>query len=283
MDSLKVLSLAGLVALGAIPAAHAADLLPPVPELEPYMAPVESSGWYLRGDVGVGTTMLGKVSSSFSALNTPPSTKFDQAELGDSAFVDLGFGYKFNNWLRADITGEYRMAERYSAVESYANIGPPPNPACGTRCYDTYGASVLNSAFLANGYVDIGTWANLTPYVGVGVGVANKSIMGLDDVSAQPSGGFGMAADSSKWGFAWALMAGLSYAVTPNVSLELGYRYLNTGTATSGAIFCQNSSPCPNEVQHLQIASQDIKVGMRWMFGEAEAPMPPPPPLVTKY
>jgi opacity protein-like surface antigen len=282
MDSLKVLSLAGLVALGAIPAAHAADLLPPTPEMEPYIAPAEDSGWYLRGDVGVGDTMLGKVTSTFSATNTPPDTNFDQHTLGDSAFVDLGFGYKFNNWLRADITGELRTGEHYSAVESYANTGAPPNPACGARCFDTYSGLAYNSAFLANGYVDIGTWANITPYVGVGVGMANDRMLGLQDISAQPSGGFGMASDSSNWEFAWALMAGLSYAVTPNVSLELGYRYLDAGTATAGAIICQNQTNCPNEVQHLKIASQDLKLGMRWMFGEAEAP-PPPPPLVTKY
>ena len=65
------------------------------------------------------------------------------------------------------------------------------------------------------------------------------------------------------------------------------------GDVRSGPINCQNTSVCPHEVQKISLASQDIKLGMRWMFSDvgnyAPAPVyaPPPPayapPLVRKY
>ena len=34
---------------------------------------------------------------------------------------------------------------------------------------------------------------------------------------------------STTVGFAWALMAGFSYQLTPSVAIDIGYRYLNSG------------------------------------------------------
>jgi hypothetical protein len=73
------------------------------------------------------------------------------------------------------------------------------------------------------------------------------------------------------------------------VKLELAYRYLNMGTAESGAINCVNSNGCVVEKHRYDLASQDIKLGMRWMFDTAAAPAPaayyppPEPPIVRKY
>ena len=40
---------------------------------------------------------------------------------------------------------------------------------------------------------------------------------------------WGHSLNSTTYGFAWALMAGLSYQITPSVAIDLGYRYLNGG------------------------------------------------------
>ena len=85
-----------------------------------------------------------------------------------------------------------------------------------------------------------------------------------------------------------AAMAGVSYAVTPNLKLELGYRYLNMGDATSGFINCVNSNGCVVEKHKYSLESQDIRLGMRWLIGDATpAPAPvyyqPEAPIVRKY
>jgi opacity protein-like surface antigen len=283
MDRFKVLSLAGLAALVAVPAAHAADLLPPAPQFAPVYAPVETSGWYLRGDLGVGAASLGSEKSTFAG-STPDGFAVNEKHLDDSAFAGVGAGYQFNNWFRADVTGEYRTSQRYQAIESYTGV------ICDQSYtgYDTYNGSIQSSVFLANGYVDFGHWGGWTPYVGAGVGVSYNHVASLTDVGAGSTawngagnGGLGWAPDKTTGSFAWAAMAGVSFDITHNLKLDINYRYLDMGDAVSGPIKCTES--CAAETQKYHLASNDVRIGLRYMFGQPVPPPPPAPPIVTKY
>src|SRR5581483_2765490 len=99
----RKLALAGAAALGLAPnLANAADMpLPPLP------APVEFGGWYLRGDIGISNQNVKRLESPAPGFDTSPviNKGFDSAGI-----YDVGIGYKFNNWLRVDVTGEYRAA-----------------------------------------------------------------------------------------------------------------------------------------------------------------------------
>jgi opacity protein-like surface antigen len=273
MASMKAILIAGAFVVGTGNLASAADLLPlpPPPPLE--APPIPISGWYLRGDVGVGIASINNLSSSFAPGFVVGGDEFNAATLGDSTFLDLGAGYQFNNWFRADVTGEYRTSAHFSAIESYTSF------CAFARCYDDYSASVGSAVGLANGYFDLGTWFGITPFVGGGVGFDYTTIAGLTDIGAN-SGGFGFAPTRSTTNFAWAAMAGLSYSVTPNLKLEIGYRYLDLGDPGSGSIVCTNTPACGYEVQKFHMTSNDVRLGMRWIF--AEVP-PLAPPLVTKY
>ena len=110
------------------------------------------------------------------------------------------------------------------------------------------GTSIIG---LVNGYVDIGTWYGITPFVGAGVGVAQNRLSGLTDTGftyspsvftngGAPTGGY--FSNGSKTNFAWALMTGLDFNVTENLKLELGYRYLNYGKFASGGSNCFNGT-----------------------------------------
>lgn len=287
MGSLKALTLAGVLAAGVIHTAQAADLLPPPPAIE---APLrgtmsETSGFYLRGDVGVGIAGATNLKQSFDAGFTVPGLRVDADKRGDQAFAGVGVGYKFNNWFRADLTGEYRSAASWNAIASWSNGAATPAACVSGRCYDHYTGHIANSVFLANAYADLGTWSGLTPFVGVGLGTAQHRFQSLTDVDHQ-LGAFGYAGDKSSWKFAWALMAGLSYDVTQNLKLELGYRYLNMGKAASGHIVCQVApgGACGNEVQRVKMDSHDIRLGMRWMLGgDTAVAAAMPAPLVRKY
>ena len=279
---LTTLAIAGVVAATATVAAHAADLsLPPPPLVIPQPVAFESSGWYLRGDVGVGMNTLDKIKSTFDPAVVVPDPRFDQVDLGDTAFVGAGVGYKFNNWLRGDVTGEYRTSQTLTATQSY-NIGYFFAPPTKQRDFDQYGAKLQSSVFLANGYVDLGTWYGFTPYVGGGVGAAYHRLNGLYDVGPQ-SGGFGFAKNTDKTDLAWAIHAGVGYDVTQNVKLEIGYRYLDMGSLTSNSIACQNTPVCPQEKQRYDLASHDFHIGMRWLLSAPEPAPYAPAPLIRKY
>lgn len=277
-----------LAVLLSAAAAKAADLLPaPAPMPEPYVQDFGGS-WYLRGDVGVGIQDYAKtkvVSITPGALNTGFIGR--QKSLGDTTFVGAGVGYEFSSWLRFDVTGEYRTKSQWRYLEQDTNFGP------GNFNYTTgHMSSVVG---LANAYFDLGTWHGLTPFVGGGVGVAHHMFDGVTDQGLGGyAGGIGIAGRSDTTKFAWALHAGVGYAVSPNLKLELAYRYLNMGDAKAGTVVCQGGAascgvPALTTNYKLRdIESHDIKIGMRWLLGGPTAvaayePPPAPGPIIRKY
>jgi opacity protein-like surface antigen len=81
-------------------------------------------------------------------------------------------------------------------------------------------------------------------------------------------------------------MVGLDYAVTSNVVLEASYRYLNMGEAKSNFINCVNSNGCVAEKHKYDLASNDFRLGFRWLFNDVTPVEPvayPAPPIVRKY
>jgi opacity protein-like surface antigen len=281
MGYVKSLVLAGVAAFVIVPGAFAADLGPAPRMLQPVQAPVEefASGWYLRGDVGVGSQSFKDFdhTATNSAFVWPASWRIDQKDIKDTAFVGFGLGYQWNNWLRTDVTGEYRQSTKGKAIGSYTEFCP------GGRCFDVYDFDHQSSVFLANVYADLGTWWCLTPYVGVGIGGARHNISALNDVGFISDGttGFGIAdKDQVSWTMAWAIHAGLAYNVSNNLKLEFGYRYLNMGSPDTAAVNC-NSAGCagngPRAFYTLtDMTSHDLHIGLRWMLNEPVAPMAPP-------
>jgi opacity protein-like surface antigen len=249
-------------------------------------APLDTSGWYIRADVGVGLNQISGLRQTLQPTNAlggaAPSTVHVFSSIGDSTIIGGGVGYQFNNWFRGDLTGEYRTYAAYKYGSDYAAF------CASTYCLDSYSANLSSAVFLANGYVDLGTWYGVTPFLGAGVGFAHQRLVGLTDVGVA-TGGFGVAPDTGKFNFAWALMAGLGYSVSPNLKLEVGYRYLNTGTFTTNPITCTDTASCFYETQSFKTSSHDFRIGMRWMLaGDNYAPSPPifapaPGPLVRKY
>jgi opacity protein-like surface antigen len=292
MGSLKALTLAGAVAMLAVPTAfvpavHAADLLPPPPQLEPppLRGPIEESGFYLRGDVGVGINEASGLNSTFGTGATLASLgAWDgPVNVGDSGVFDFGVGYQFNSWFRADIMGSYISGTTYNSKVFYQYTGGGSNCAVGgpTNCGDNYTGTVRTALFLANGYVDLGTWMGVTPYVGGGIGFASYGMSGVTDISMSQPNGYGMAASRNGTNFAWDLTAGLLYHVTPSLMLDMSYRYIDMGKMNTGAIACNGgvTTGCAYETQSFNMATNELTLGMLWMLA---APLPPP--IVTaKY
>ena len=290
MGSFKALCIAGVASLAALSTASAADLfLPPPPPVEPAYVPVEFSGaFYLRGDVGAGALQLRNGSSSFNpdipygtANGAPRGFAIQGASASEQVIVDGGVGYQFNRYFRADVTGEYRFGAAYRSVETYAG-GVNFNPGS-----DGYKGNISSGVILLNGYVDLGTWYCITPYVGVGVGTAFNTFSGVTDYNLSNNGvASGSSSSNTHTSLAYAFMAGFTYNLTQNLKLDLGYRYLDLGRATSGAINCYGGTAVcgdnSRERQSYHLASHDIRLGMRYMFADF-APAPSIYPLVRKY
>lgn len=263
-----------LVAAASLAAstARAADYSPPVVE--------EFSSWYLRGDIGFTNQQIGDLTNIQDVNNSVQNVGlgFDASPL-----FGIGVGYYFNDWLRFDLTGEYRSRANFHGTQVITSGG-------GTIT-DEYSGSKSEWLFLLNGYVDLGTWSGFTPFLGAGIGTSRNTIHSFQDVCTVGCGAGSVAFGDnvSKWNFAWALHAGLAYKVSRNFTVELAYRYVDLGNAESGDIYNYlggNTIYNPMEFHHL--TSHDIKLGLRFNFngfGSSYGPVQyyaPPPPLRSR-
>jgi outer membrane protein OmpA-like peptidoglycan-associated protein len=169
----------------------------------------------------------------------------------DEGFIGgLAAGYQFGQF-RAEINGDYSQNE----VKSLSVLGTNV-PASG---------HTANLSFMVNGLYDIPLGLPVVPYVGAGVGATDLRFDGV-----------GGSAD--KWGFAVQPIVGVSYSITPQISIAGEYRYLYGvdevhiagGTAT-------------NREHHFLLSAT-------WHFGSPAAPAPvvpvaappaPPPAAVA--
>ena len=267
----------GLISTHWVMPTQAADLLPAVtvPELRGTVAPeTEVAGFYLRGDIGFSNQSVERLSNSLDALGTIEKVNFGFA---GAPLAGAGVGYRLNRWFRADVTGEYRSAAAFTGLERYRDASLPLG--YGT---DEYTASKRELAVLLNGYVDLGSWYGLTPFVGAGIGAVRITLDDFKDTNVVTQG-LAYAKTGSKTNLAWALHAGVGYEVTPSFTVELAYRYLNLGDGRTGTVY-NYAGQCGSceAMTFKNVDSHDVKLGLRWAPGAAAASVEPAP-LVRRY
>lgn len=245
--------LAGVLASGA--AATAADMFDAPYEQVPEMVPVEvGSGWYLRGDVSYDfKSDLGSdyrshdevLDTAFSpaASFSPPRYDYhdqdhDGFDLDEAADAGLGFGYQFTDYFRGDLTARYWKADidGSSSNDCLGRAGSGAVFPVGSTCDSADHGQLQAWEVMANAYVDLGTVAGLTPYVGGGAGAVHIDYADLTRTSRCVVDGHDCGASFGSetshdgvdsWRFAYALMAGASYDLSRELKIDLGYRYLN--------------------------------------------------------
>ncbi|MBC7578603.1 MAG: porin family protein [Tardiphaga sp.] len=280
MRSVKLILAAGAASLMST-AVFAADMpLPPPTSYAP--PPVEDfGGWYLRGDIGFSNQKVKNIAMgdnrNAALLSLQENVAFDTAGIFGG-----GVGYQFNNWLRGDITGQYRGNANFKGTDRVTF----PSAGLVGNGVNNYTASKSEWVVMANGYVDLGTWWCVTPFVGAGVGMARVNIANYTDNGSTIVGGvtstsFAGAPAASKWNLAWALHTGLAYKVNPATTIEFGYSYMNLGDATTGPVSDYTGFTRGVPMQFKDITSHDLKLGVRWNLDSPPA-YAPPPPLIRK-
>ncbi len=89
-----------------------------------------------------------------------------------------------------------------------------------TKSYSLIDFEVETQSVMLNTYYHLPTGTSLTPYIGGGIGVAH--VKGTAEI-------MGLSGSIKKTNFAWQAGAGLSYDLTKNFALDLGYRYMDYG------------------------------------------------------
>ncbi|MER8655762.1 outer membrane protein [Mesorhizobium sp. M0847] len=249
--SLTAPALAALVLVPLTPA-QAADYDPPIyVDQAPDYQPVEvGSGWYLRGDV----SYLAQKSYEDQDFTFAPASF---SEKQDPAFASIGFGYHFNDYLRGDVNLGYLPGNNIGVGFDDSATPPPGGATIASASLQNYSLSGM-----VNGYVDLGTYVGITPYLGAGIGLVRskyKLSASYFTDNVDPTDDFVRNDNKTQYSLAYTLDAGLAYQVTKNVSVDLGYQYFSAPDAEYVTAESLTSYPIRKGISNHQ-----VKLGLRY-------------------
>jgi opacity protein-like surface antigen len=294
---------AAVLLTGGGVSADAADMsFPPAYRLDSEPMVEFGSGWYLRGDLGYAT--ISRPSYGYSVTDPMLVSTAPGALVGDPMRRDgilgstVGLGYAFNRWFRSDVTFDWRQ----NVAGTFSQLFTPSGGAGGcvisdqsvtdkttgiatlipdlTSCYKTDKTQIRSWSGLVNVYGDLGTWFNITPYVGGGIGLSNLRTSTSEDWFFSNGVPYQSSAARNTWcttttkncysvgyrgplpahdirtNFSFALMAGIAYDLGPHLKLDIGYRYLNMGSMT---VVDANGNQARRTLE-----TQEVRAGLRW-------------------
>lgn len=263
---------AGLSAIST--AVQAADML--ADDTYEYTDVEFGTGWYLRGDIGVAMTNV-SVETNFTS---------GDSDLGTPIAISVAAGYTFAEGLRAEIAFNHFNNLAFATRASYDNCGAedddgaPETPLVNVSgdCFISVNATVNASSIMANGYADLGTYWGIRPYVGAGLGVAYLSwndftftdyCQGSGSSDCGQSGGVGLNTryqgtytTENSFTYAANAMLGLSYELTRNTTLDMGYRFTYIGEA--GVARAADNSGIYEDFTVGDITMHEVRVGFRY-------------------
>jgi OOP family OmpA-OmpF porin len=225
------------------------------------------NGVYMRGDLGgaIGNKITLKDTSANPAVCTFCSTSTLPTNIGNSAFFGAGLGYRISPLFRADVT----VDDMPSLHASGSANGVFAGVASSSDIHSLVG--------LANFYVDLngfapGFFGPIQPFIDGGVGLAHN------EMSPTTGPFIGAFSGSARTNFAWGAGAGVGYAVTPNLTVEIAYKYLDLGPVETGGALATGFGAVPvSKLRSNDLTVHTVTAGLRWSFG---AP-PAPPPATT--
>ena len=253
-----------------------------------YMAPA-AGPCYFRGDVGYSISQDPSVkwpvnNGVWDAVNG--DNIVDEGEIISTFITDRVSGVNMENtWLaeggigcgsgsrgfRSEIMLGYRGDRKIDGEPGIYDPGPVPGtpvPGYVPEDYDDpLHTSIQTYTLMLNVYHDFGNFNRFVPYVGAGIGMA---VHDVDEVYFTGNPALTNRIEGNRdVSFAWSVMAGVGYQISDRAILDVGYRYIDMGSVTSGRV---DSAGFVNPaVQIDDIAAHEIKVGLRYHFGGSDA------------
>lgn len=201
---------------------------------------VAAKGWYIRGDLGYAG-WIGGGRPQVTEAGVPQS--FDDRRFSRPVSYGAGIGYQFSDLMRADLTADFSEGDMTGSAS-----------CAGGAC--AFAADYSATGLMANTYVDLGTLAGFTPYLGAGLGATyldwrDAACTGAGCTSAALEGKDGLR-------FTYALMAGASMDLTSRVKLDFGYRFSDIA---GGDAFRTGAGDM--EIKDRGLQKHEFRIGLR--------------------
>ena len=211
-------------------------------------------GIYIKGYIGQANPDVGSIWTEGYDTNT---FTVHHEDIKARPLFGLGIGWQHSHWLRFDLTGEYRGDALFVGHDQY------PGGFGFTRHERVHG----RHPELARPRQRLHRHGQLVRLHAL----RRRRHRLRHDLGRRPEGHQRPAATASFFGadntntnFAWALYAGVSYDVTPQIALDLAYRYANLGTAQSGVVTAFDDSSSYSGLFIKDITSNDLMLGFRY-------------------
>jgi opacity protein-like surface antigen len=215
---------------------------------------------YMRTDVGYSFSGTPDVSWPVTdAFGNHMGDKVAKVVTGDTWFVEGGFGCGTaqggNGW-RGELIFGYRGERK---IDGEPLLWAPPN----ANVVDPLHTKLTTYTMMMNAYRDLGNFGNFMPYVGAGMGLAYHK---MDNVWFTENPFLvNQIEGNSDLAFAWQLMAGVGYRMSDRAVLDVGYRYVDLGKATSGR--ADTAGFVNPRVVVDDITAHELKIGLRYSLG----------------
>ncbi len=233
----------------------------------------QNNPYYFRLDGGMSTSRdAGFKNKSCDPLSTPlcylgPNGLND---IGKSGLVSGGLGFKTSTFFRFDISLDYKTG--FKLNETYN--GGPNYWGSNTNVV----SKISSTSGFATGYVDIASLFNTSfgffePYVGLGLGVAHNAMKSgnLKD-NSDPANILGAKfSGASNTSFAYRLLIGAGFRLTPTLALDIGYRFSDYGklsVSNQQSQWSINNSPVPSAFSGFKgnLKADELTAGLRYSF-----------------
>jgi OOP family OmpA-OmpF porin len=199
----------------------------------------QSTGFYVKGDVGGNITMDADLKEFFGPVAPGSKVKFDPGFR-----AGLTGGYQFIDWFAGEVEVGY-MENRIDSITG------------ADRVHDAWFGNV---PFLVNGKLQYPNSSPLTPYIGAGVGFSEAFI----SVGQIAIGGTSLHGDMNDIVFAWQAFAGLRYKLNDRMGLSFEYRYFAADGASWQVDFTQGTASDTMRLGHTQTHAISVAFDFRF-------------------
>lgn len=233
----KLMLLAALAALVLVPAASAL-----------------AGDFYVTPKLGYSSL---KAKSSGSITDGTDTVSLDASKSNGQAFFGVAFGYDFKeSFIDLPVRAELEYAYR-GKKEMFKRDG------VGTGGQYSDKLEVGVQSFFVNAYYDFENSSPVTPYIGLGAGLAVISANLSGKYYGVGGGGGTEIKTESENGaaFAWNIGAGAAWKITEPISLDLGYRYADFGKVDFSA--SGNGARLSGDVK---ANAHEVMLGLRFSF-----------------
>lgn len=189
-----------------------------------------------------------------------------RGDFGSTVQLGLAAGLELTSWLRVEAALDIRPNLAFDGNANFVRSGAD-QPVDG---------KVNQADLMAFAYLEplaaLGIESRLRPYLGAGAGVSRNELGEMTyrfPALAQPR--YSVMPGGTRTDFAWAAEAGLGYAVSDHVTLELAYRYSDLGEVETdkGTLFVQRSSGTlliPIAPTSADLTTQSVTISARFGF-----------------